>query len=214
MVACVLAIVTKGVRSGSLAIYPYYGLGGLWLVAFLRLAIATAGGIASEKESGAWPVLLTTPLGERQILRGKVRAALRRDAVMLLALLATETCFLFSQTGSRELLSLAAYVLGRLAAVVLVLGAGLYFGVRLRTTTAAVTAALLTFLCVHYFIVGRYNPLSAWWLARILTNRANWGNNYLQLYGLATMGGAFVLDIALGLFFWRRARQNVREYVF
>ena len=221
-VACVLLIVTKVARGGPLAIYPYYELGGLWLVAFLRLAIATAGGIAAEKESGAWPVLLTTSLDERQILWGKARAALRRDAVMLLSLLAIEVCLLFSQVGSRELPGAVAYALARLAAVVLVLGAGLYFGVRLRTTTAAVTAALVTFLCVNYFIVGQYSPLSAWWLAKILAsyvNRPNSGttsvsSNYLQLYGLATMGSAFVLDVALGLFLWRRARRNVRAYVF
>jgi ABC-type transport system involved in multi-copper enzyme maturation permease subunit len=213
-VACVLLIVTKVARGGPLAIYPYYGLGGLWLVAFLRLAIATAGSIAAEKESGAWPVLLTTPLGARQILWGKVRAALRRDAVMLLSLLAIEMCLLFSQVGSRELSAAVAYVLARLAAVVLMLGAGLYFGVRLRTTTAAVTATLVAFLCMNYFVVGQYNPLSAWWLGKILANLANWGNNYLQLYGLATMGSAIVLDIALGLFLWWRARWNVRKYVF
>ncbi len=215
LTACILTVATRRVLSTtSLGLYPSYGLAGLWLVAFLRLAIATAGGIAAEKESGAWPVLLTTPLEAGQILRGKVRAALRRDGVLLVALLATEMCFFLSHTLSRELPSMAAYVFGRLGAVVLMLGTGLYFGVRLRTATAAVTAALVTFLCVNYFLVGRYNPLSSWWFAKILANYANRGNYYLQLYGVATMGATFVLDIALGLFFWWCARRNVRECIF
>jgi hypothetical protein len=94
------------------------------------------------------------------------------------------------------------------------LGTGLYFGVRLRTTTAAVTAALVTFLCVNYFLLGGYNPLFSWWFAKILANHANRGDYYLQLYGLAMMGATFVLDLVLGLFLWWRARRNVRAYVF
>jgi hypothetical protein len=220
LAACVLALITKGARAGgSLVMYPYYGLGALWLVMCLRLALGTAGAIAREKESGAWPVLLTTPLGDREILLGKVRAALRRDGVLLLGLLATEACFLFSQMRTQDLPSLALYVFGRLAAVVLVLGAGLYFGVRLRTTTAAVTAALLLFLCAHYFLIGHYNPLWAWWWSRLIASYVNGVNsgarsNYFLLYNLAGVGAGFVLDVVLGLLLWRRARRNVREYVF
>jgi ABC-type transport system involved in multi-copper enzyme maturation permease subunit len=214
LIACIAAVAMRRVLNTPLAVYVSYGLSGLWLVVLLRLAIATAGSIAAEKESGAWPVLLTTPLEGGQILRGKVRAALRRDGVLLVALLATEICFYSSVTSFRELLSLAAYVPARLGTVALMLGAGLYFGVRLRTATAAVIAALVTFLGVNYFLMGRYNPLYSWWLGKIVANYANRGSYYLQLYGLATMGATFVLDIVLGLFLWWRARRNVREYIF
>lgn len=213
LVLSFLALTTKG-GGGALGIYPLYGLRGLWLVAYLRLAIATAGAIGREKESGAWPVLLTTPLGEKQILGGKVRAALRRDGVMLLGLLVTEVCFLFSLGGYRNLLPLAMYVPVRLEAVVLMLGMGLYWGVRLRTATAAVTAALVTFLCLHYFVVGSYNPLWAWWFGKLVANLANRSSNYLQFFGAATLTVTSVFDIGLSLFLWRRAGRNVRAYVF
>ncbi len=59
LLVCVLILVMKVSPSSPLWVYQYYGLGGLWLVVFLRLAMSAAGGITREKESGAWPVLLT-----------------------------------------------------------------------------------------------------------------------------------------------------------
>lgn len=214
LLVCVLIIVMNVSLSSPLWVYLYYGLGGLWLVAFLRVAMSAAGGIAREKESGAWPVLLTTPLGERQILRGKAKAALCRNAMLLLSALAIEMCLLFSAVSSDEALAVVALSVVRLASAFFLLGAGFYFGVRLRTTTVAVTATLIMFLCVNYLIVGQYSPIGAWWLTRILAGTGGVRNSTLQLYSLVMAGTTLVLDVGLGLFLWRRAQRNVRVYVF
>ncbi len=214
LLICVLIIVMKVSPGNPLWIYPYYGLGGLWLVMSLRLAMSAAGGITREKESGAWPVLLTTPLDARQILRGKAKAALRRNSVLLLSTLAAELCCLLSWVGSDERPVVAAYTLVRLASVFLLLGAGLYFGVRLRTTTIAVTATLIAFLCANYVIVGQYSPLSAWCLARILRASGGVPGSTLLVYSLVTAGTMLALDVGLGLFLWHRAGRNIRRYVF
>lgn len=214
LLVCVLIIVMKVSPSSPLWTYLYYGLGGLWLMAFLRVAISAAGGITREKESGAWPVLLTTPLGERQILRGKAKAALCRNAMLLLSALAIEMCLLFSAVSSDEVLAVVALSVVRLASAFFLVGAGLYFGVRLRTTTVAVTATLIVFLCVNYLIAGYYGPLSAWWLTRILAGSGGVRSSTLQLYSLVMAGTTLVLDVGLGLLLWRLARRNVRQYVF
>jgi ABC-type transport system involved in multi-copper enzyme maturation permease subunit len=214
LLVCVLTVVTKGATRNSLQTYLYYGSGALWLIGFLRLAMSAAGGITREKESGAWPVLLMTPLDESQILRGKVKAALRRNAVLLLSALAIEMCFLFSVADSEDRPVVMAYALVRLASVLFLLGAGLYFGVRLRTTTVAVTATLIAFLCVNYFIAGQYSPLSAWWLTRIIHSSAGVRSSTLLLYSLVMAGAKLALDVGLGLFLWHRACRNVRQYVF
>lgn len=215
LLVCVLILVMKVSPSSPPWIYLYYGLGGLWLVAFLRLAMSAAGGITREKESGAWQVLLTTPLGGRQILRGKAKAALRRHAVLLLSALAIEMCLLFSVVSSTPGPAVVvAYSLIRLASAFFLLGAGFYFGVRLRTTTVAVTATLIVFLCVNYLIVGQYSPIGAWWLTRILAGTGGVRSSTLQLYSLVMAGTTLVLDVGLGLFLWRRAQRDVRTYVF
>ena len=214
LLVCRLIVGMKVSPSSLPWIYLYYGLGGLWLVTFLRLAMSAAGGITREKESGAWPALLATPLGERQILRGKVRAAVRGNAVLLLSALAIEMCFLFSVADSEERLVVMAYAPVRLASVLLLLGAGLYFGVRLKTTTGAVTATLIVFLCVNYLIAGQYSPLSAWWLTRIIASSAGVRYSTVQLYSLVMAGVRLALDVGLGLFLWHRACRNVRQYIF
>ncbi|MCU0917375.1 MAG: ABC transporter permease [Planctomycetes bacterium] len=214
LATCVLLVATKRFRNSPLMVYHYYGLGSLWLMAYLRLALATAGGIAREKESGAWQVLLTTPLGERQILWGKAKAAWRREAVLLLSLLTVEMCFLLEATDAQDRLMVVVYVLFRLAAVCLLTGTGLYFGVRLRTTTLAVAATLLTFLFVNYFIVGQHSALSAWIFGKLLAGYINWSSPTVQLVSLVWMAAAYLLDLAVGLVLWRRARRNLRAYIF
>lgn len=211
---CIWIVATNRVRNAPFPLYPDYLVRVLWLLAFLRLAISAAGGIAREKESGAWQVLLTTPLAEAQILRIKALGALRRNAALLLSLLAVQTCFMLSQNAPGSEIMAAISGLSRLGSVLLVLGAGFYFGVRLRTTTLAAAATMITFLVVNYLIAGSYNPLSRLLWTRLIIRAAPWSNYFMVIYYLLTMGTAFVLDLALGLSLWRRARRNVRVYVF
>ena len=209
-------IVTRGTARGrSVSVFPYYyGLGGLWLLVLLRLAISTAGGIAREKESGAWPVLLMTPLSEMQILWRKAVTALRRNAVLLLALLAIQTCLMLRSGVPRGVWIAAFYGLWRLAAIGFVVGAGLYFGTRLRTTTAAVAATMGMFLCVTYLVAGPYNPIFPLFWRTIGSSLIRRGGSSAAFYAGLTIGPMFVVTAALGLDLLRRARRNVRLYVF
>jgi hypothetical protein len=212
---CVPALTMNPARNAPLVLSVFYGFGGLWLVVILRLAISVAGGIAREKESGAWQVLLTTPLAERQILWGKAVAALRHNAILFLSLLVAQTCLVLCDRMPGGPLIAVLYILFRVAAIAFVLGAGLYFGTRLRTATGAVAATLAAFLCVNYFIGGNYNPLFAWLWRSLVANAGRWSNMYLMVLRIATtMGVAFILNLVLGPCLLHRARRNVRRYVF
>ncbi len=215
LVMCVSALTMNPARRVPLASSVYYGFGGLWLAAILRLAISVAGGVAREKESGAWQVLLTTPLGERQILWGKAAAALRYNATLFLSLLVVQIGLVLSDGVPGKYLIAVFYVFFRLAAIGFVLGAGLYSGTRFRTATVAVAATIAAFLCVNYLIGGSYNPLFSWLWRSLLTNTGRWGTMYLMALRIAaTMGVAFILNIVLGPYLLHRARRNVRVYVF
>lgn len=196
-------------------LYVYhYVLGGFWLLVLLRLAVSAAGSITREKESGAWPVLLLTPLHDGRIVCGKAVGALRRNTVLLLAFFAVQTCaVLVEGTGPRGVAALF-YALSRLASVVFILTMGLYFGVRLRTTTAAAAATIAAYLCVNYIVAGSYNPLFTFLLRTTILGAGRWGNSIIIAYLAALLGGAFVLDAVLSVFLLRRAIRNVRRYVF
>jgi ABC-type transport system involved in multi-copper enzyme maturation permease subunit len=215
LLLCLPVLTTPAARNAPLGMYLYYGFGGLWLVAVLRLAISAAGGITREKESGAWQVLLTTPLNDGQILWGKAVAALRGNAMLLAALLTAQFCLILRNALPGQGLAAVLYTLFRLAALGFVLGAGLYFGTRLKTTTAAVVATVAAFLCVNYLLGGTYNPLVGWLWRTIASNTGRWGNNNVMLlHTVATMGAAFLLDVGLGVYLLGRARRNVRANVF
>jgi hypothetical protein len=153
-------------------------------------------------------------LPEGEILRAKARGALACHAGLLLSLLAIQTSLLlFPEVHGNEP---TAVIVGlfRVGCIIFVLGAGLYWGVRLRAATLAVAATMTAFLGVNYLLAGSYNPLLVMLRTRLIRSAAGWNNYGIVIYYLSTMGTAFVLDVALGLFLWRRARRNVRRYVF
>jgi ABC-type transport system involved in multi-copper enzyme maturation permease subunit len=119
----------------------------LYLAFLVRLATGAAGGIAGEREARTLSVLLATPLEDREIVNGKALAALYRSLpllvpVPLLCLLASWSDAA-SRTGTLESVGEAGLHLLSLAALVLfVLGLGLYFSVRLKTTAAAVVTTV------------------------------------------------------------------------
>ncbi|MBN2270980.1 MAG: ABC transporter permease subunit [Sedimentisphaerales bacterium] len=107
-------------------------------IAMLNTAILPATCITSEKESQAWPLLLTTTLSDRQILFGKFAGVVRRCM--------PAWCLLF---GHLIVFSMVGYIhplaivhCGMLAAwvVAFLSGTGIYFSARFRHTTTAVIA--------------------------------------------------------------------------
>ena len=196
-------------------LYPYllYIASGAWLLALLRLSIAVAGGITREKECGAWPVLLTTPLDDRQIVRTKARAALRRNAVLLLSAFAVQMCLFFRTAGLPNVFYGVFYILSSAADVVCIVGAGSYFGVRLRTTTVAAAATLGTYLCLSYVVGGLVNAMFLRLLWPAMTSSRG-PTSRIMLLGFCTSIGVVVVKFLLGRHLLRRACRTVRQYVF
>ena len=51
---------------------------GYFFLALLRIALSSSASIVSEKEARTWPILLTTPLENSQIVKGKIIAAIMK----------------------------------------------------------------------------------------------------------------------------------------
>lgn len=101
--------------------------------------IFSATRITSERESQTWPLLLATPLGDRDILLGKAVSAFRR-CLPIWGLLAAHMV-LFTLAGyihpaaSVHLLVVVAWV------TCFTIAAGLYFSARFTRTTSSVVAS-------------------------------------------------------------------------
>jgi len=210
---CGVAMSVDVRRVPYLYIYLHYIASGAWLLALLRLSIAVAGGITREKESGAWPVLLMTPLDDRQIVRTKARGALRRNAVLLLSAFAVQMCLFFRTAGSLNVFYGAFSALSSAADVVCIVGAGSYFGVRLRTTTVAAAATLGTYLCLSYIVGGLVNAMFLRLVWPAMTSSRG-PTSRIMLLGFAVSIGTVAVEFVLGRCLLRRACRSVRQYVF
>jgi ABC-type transport system involved in multi-copper enzyme maturation permease subunit len=118
----------EGLHVGFIVVYT--------IIAALATCVLAATNITSEKESRSWELLLCTPLGDWHILLAKFVGALRR--CMPIWLLPIAHILLFSLAGCCHLALLPMYLLIAGGVVVLLVGAGLYFGSRFRRTTTAV----------------------------------------------------------------------------
>lgn len=109
-------------------------------VGILFTVVLPATCITTEKESQTWPLLLTTTVGNWEILWGKFAGAVRRCLPAWVLLFAHTLVFMVL----RIIHPIAAVHLALLAAWVLffLTSTGLYFSTRLRHTTTAVIANL------------------------------------------------------------------------
>jgi len=191
-------------------VYADYASWGFWTVGLVYLAVRAAGAVAGEKESGTWFLLLTTSLDESQILRGKAIAVLRHSIVLLLSAMLVRQCFYFCVCSPEEKVrSLLFYPLPAMASILLIMAAGLYFGVRLRTTTAAACAAFGLYVGLNYLIAGRYNPLYV-----LLEGRFRTSYKSIMTFALSVVAVTALLDVIVGVSLLRRARRVMRHYVF
>ena len=117
-----------------LLIWVFLGLG------VLVTMIASATVISTERESRTWPVLLLTPLTDREILAGKFVGVLRRSGPVWLALLAYVVAFTYG--GCFHPLALVQVTIMVLTVLLFLSATGFYFGLRCRRAAEAVTANL------------------------------------------------------------------------
>ena len=198
-------------------ILPHYFVSGFYLVVMIRLAVLSAGSIAAEKEARTWPVLLATPLEDKEIVRGKAIAAFRRN-IPLLLLYFVLLCAMYirlyslgSLAGSDGLLQilvlLALVASGFMCSVLFVIGSGSYFGVRLKTTTAAVAATVGLYLVMTYLLCGMFNPLRILLYRMALRRAGPWSYYAMTITFMLIQAG-------IGLSLAQRAVRRLRRDIF
>jgi ABC-type transport system involved in multi-copper enzyme maturation permease subunit len=129
-----------------MSVIPYEFLHLTYVFGFLGAAVlltitASANVISTERESRTWPLLLLTPLTDREILLGKFVGVLRRCGPVWLVLLAYVAGFTYG--GCFHPLAIAQVAMITLSTLLFLSATGFYFGSRFRRTTEAVTANLV-----------------------------------------------------------------------
>jgi ABC-type transport system involved in multi-copper enzyme maturation permease subunit len=176
-----------------------------WLFV-IRLGVAAASAVTREKEARTWPILLTTPLSEKEILKGKLFAAFRRNLAFLIPLLVFYV--LAVVVGTYQLgpvllvLSIGASLVG---SVVFLLGAGVYLSTRLKTTAGAVASTLVVYVVPKLFCCGAPGPLF------LLSPRSS-GGPFAGMFAMALVLPA--VHVIVGLLCMRAALRRFRRNIF
>jgi ABC-type transport system involved in multi-copper enzyme maturation permease subunit len=186
---------------------PQYFIYALYLIVMIRTAIFSAGSITVEKEARTWPVLLATPLEDRDIVRGKAIAAFRRNVPPLLLYIILLSIMYLKIAGIKSILAIIFSLLPTAASILFVIGSGLYFGTRFRTTTIAVAAAVGLYFVITFLFCGAFNPLSRFLYMIVLNRAGQWLYFSMTIVRSLTIG-------ALGLSLARCARRRIRRNIF
>jgi len=188
-----------------------YFISAFYLVVMIRMAVFSAGGITIEKEARTWPVLLATPLEDRDIVRGKAIAAFRRNVPLLLMYFILLSILYFKILGIKNIhtiiLRIALSLLPLASSVMFVIGSGLYFGTRFRTTTSAVAATIGLHLAITFLFCGAFNPLYRLFYTAVFSRGGQWLSFGVTIVRSLTIGGA-------GLSLARCARRRLRRNIF
>ena len=214
LIAAVLILsISKGGGVGS-TIVPRFFMSGIYYVVLVRLAVISAGSLTMEKEARTWPILLTTPLDDNEIIRGKAIAAFRRNMILILMYFGL-LCMRFIQFSSFVSKDRLLYVLcspvfsacSIAGSVFFIIGSGLYFGTRLKTTTAAVATTAGLYFAMTYLFCGILNPL------RLLIYRPG---VFLRLPWLSFVAPFInaLIYAGIGILFARHATRRLRRNIF
>ena len=200
--------------------------------------------VTAERESQTWPILLATPLRDRDILLGKAVSAFRRT-LPLWGLLAGHM-LLFVLLGYIHPITIVHILMIVAWLTCFITAAGLYFSLRFVRTTSAVVASFT--LIVGLWVVA---PI-LFGMVRAMGNRVDWLDDsvwlhpvmqiqkvleggsgvhaaetslwalrYKGLHGMcdvsqtsATLGAVALIYVVLGLLFFWRAQRRLRRRVF
>ncbi|MBN2211442.1 MAG: ABC transporter permease subunit [Sedimentisphaerales bacterium] len=180
----------------------------LGFICLLRVGIAAAAGVSGEKEARTLESLLTTPLEDRTIIWGKALAAFLRSGIFTAWLLIH--LVIFTIMGFVHPIALVYGVLSLAGNLVLVIGIGLYFSARLKTTIAALVASFISAMVLLFFCCGSMsNPVTVTSLIQATASR------HMPMFGF---GFIFVMMFIgpvihgiIGLIFYHRAIANLRK---
>ena len=188
------------------------------LLFLVRLAASAASAITREKEARTWPILLMTPLDDREIVRGKAVGVFRWNLCLLVPLCALYLLgHILSPAGAGDLIqraiSLGTLVIGLAGTILFLIGLGLYLSVRLKTTSAAVAATLGIYIAPTLFCCGGLSPLLVW-SARVAGPPGTRGPLGMLLVPLLFTVGVAAVYGGLGWLFMRAAAGRLRPNVF
>ncbi len=127
------------------------------LVYAIDVASSAAGAIPREKEARTWPLLLTTPLENGEIVRGKAIGAVRRSLPLLAVLPVLVLLALLFHPEDKHALGPALYIAGVsvahfVGAVIFLIGLGMYIGTCVRTVAVAAVATLGIYIGIRMVI--------------------------------------------------------------
>lgn len=187
----------------------------LFMIVSVRTATMAAVSITKDREARTWATLMGTTLSNWQIVREKMLIVIARNrvgwAVMLLSPIASMIAVL-SGTGISGsdafmfLLQIPLAMMGIIADMVLLIGAGIYLSMRLKSSTSAVIATISVALGIYCFQRFVYIIL-----IRILFSLLQMNSNipFLMLYIIRTL-----FFVAIGIYLIWRTKCNLRKYIF
>ncbi len=222
--ACVLAGavgVPLGLRflTGATAHVVFFPVTSIFRLLFvIGLAVGAAGAVAKEKEARTWPILLTTPLEDREIIKGKAMGVFRRNLPLLLPMpVLYLLLFPFGPSHSRTLSELLTWALvlvwGLAGTAFFLLGTGLYFSTRCKTTGAAVVATLAVYYAPQLFFCGILSPVFVL-SSGMLASMAGRAGSSVALAAVLISIAPTMIYMGLGLLFMRLAIGRVRRDIF
>ncbi|MHC4475862.1 MAG: ABC transporter permease subunit [Planctomycetota bacterium] len=210
LLACGLS---RGVltTAGGVSAYHVFVLG-LWALASIRTAAMAAVSVAKEKEARTWPILMSTTLDDRQIMRAKALVVLWRNAPAWVVLALSPAVFYsFIKSPGRAVTAfwspsfLWDGLIDPVATVVFLIGTGLYLSVRLRSATSAVVATLGCTLAI--WVTQRF-------VFSVMIAVAARGAWIMQGPWLLCRLLSLVFYLGAGLSLFRRARRQLRHHIF
>jgi ABC-type transport system involved in multi-copper enzyme maturation permease subunit len=190
----------------------------LQLILVIDLAAGAAGAVTKEREARTWPILLMTPLDDAEIVRGKMIGVFRRNVPLLLAVLILYPMMLY--VGSMNMKTPLQWVQGTIllpvhlgSMSVFLLGSGLYFSTRLRTTTVAVVSTLAAYYLPKFLFCGFLSPMftMSTGMAAVMVGR---GGGSTASWVMWVAVAPAVVYIGMGLLFMRLAVRRVRRDIF
>ncbi len=207
-IAFLISAVLLVFSSRRISFLPQYLMYAFYLVAMVRMAVFSAGSITAEKEARTWPVLLATPLEDRDIVRGKAVAAFRRNFPLLLLYIILVSILYIKLAGIKSIIAIVLYTLfPTLTSILFVIGSGVYLGTRLKTTTGAVATTIGLYFAITFLFCGAFNPLNRLFFTFVLSRGGPW------MYFGMTIFRSLILGAA-GLVFARYAVRRLRYDIF
>lgn len=204
-VATVPVVILGSAGSGALTSLGVFIAWCLSVLLVVRLAVECAGNVPREREARTWPILLTSLLEDKEIVNGKIKAALLRN-VPLLITLAAISVFLFAAFPHVEMLWVWGWgLMSLVTSILLVIGIGSYFGITIRTRMSAVVATLAVCLAVKYGVGLMFIPIAA---------GITWAFGGTPWGLVVAMIVPCVIHVTIGVAAIRVAAQRVRHNVF